>query len=511
MRRYALAKARGSSSLATSLGSRGICRRLITSSQGKKEGDISDSFVQLSGQIFKPLEPRFATLKAQLIAGHEAAVEASWQRLLGRLRNEIPLIEEQGSDIIPEISFRTLDQASKSFKDEHRKRGVAIIRDVVPDAEALHWKQDLQDYIAANPQTKAFPPANPQVYELYWSPSQLRARAHPNVLRAQRFLMQFWNNDKNPTAAVSSAHPCSYADRLRIRQPGDSQFALGPHVDGGSCERWEPEGYGRGHVYDKIFEGRWEEYDPFEASSRLPVHSDLYNGAGACSMFRMYQGWLSMSETRAQEGTLLVNPLLGLATAYYLLRPFFAAKRQLPPDRSSSTDSLSENLIPDNWKLQNPTDSWLQGAMPGCGQEFTAALHPHLELAKSMVHIPLVRPGDYVAWHCDTIHSVDSIHAGTTDSSVLYIPACPLTEQNAQYLKRQRDAFIAGTPGPDFPGGAGESHHTGRWHVEDCEKHLGIEGLRALGLEPWDSDAEGLTAGQRLVMDRANKELEFYG
>ena len=80
------------------------------------------------------------------------------------------------------------------------------------------------------------------------------------------------------------SHPVAYADRLRIRQPGDAGFALGPHVDSGSCERWEENGYGRGGVYNEIFQGNWETYDPWESSCRLPVVSDLYNGAGGCSV-----------------------------------------------------------------------------------------------------------------------------------------------------------------------------------------------------------------------------------
>ena len=42
------------------------------------------------------------------------------------------------------------------------------------------------------------------------------------------------------------------------------------------------------------------------------------------------------------------------------------------------------------------------------------------------------------------IHAVDKTHAGKDDSSVLYIPACPLTEANAEYLVRQREAFFEG-------------------------------------------------------------------
>jgi len=50
------------------------------------------------------------------------------------------------------------------------------------------------------------------------------------------------------------------------------------------------------------------------------------------------------------------------------------------------------------------------------------------------------------------IHAVDKVHAGTSDSSVMYIPCCPLTETNAEYLVRQREAFSEGRPAPDFPG-----------------------------------------------------------
>lgn len=188
--------------------------------------------------------------------------------------------------MIPEIQFSDLNRPTEEFVREHRKRGVAIIRGVVDESTALGYKSQIREYIRANPQTKAFPQDTPQVYELYWSASQIRARAHPNMLEAQKFLMGFWRS-KDPNAKVSVKLPTSYVDRLRIRMPGDNKFSLGPHVDGGSVERWEEGGYGLGGVYDEIWKGRWEEYDPFEASCRLPVESDLYGGAGACSMFRM--------------------------------------------------------------------------------------------------------------------------------------------------------------------------------------------------------------------------------
>lgn len=99
-------------------------------------------------------------------------------------------------------------------------------------------------------------------------------------------------------------------------------------------------------------------------------------------------------------------------------------------------------------------------------QELTTALNPRLDLDRTMVHVSRGNSGDYVAWNCDSIHAVDKLHSGTNDSSVLYIPECPLTEANAKYLSRQREAFLEGIPGPDFPGGKGESEHVGR---DGCE------------------------------------------
>ncbi len=168
------------------------------------------------------------------------------------------MIASIGSKIVPEIDFSDLDNASSDFKREHKKRGVAVIRNVIPEIDALQYKSDLCTYIQNNPHTKAFPSDKPQVFELYWSHPQIKARAHPNLLKTQRFLMQFWHS-ADPDANISTDLPISYADRLRIRLPGDSKFALGPHVDGGSCERWEEGGYGLGGVYDKIFSGYWQD------------------------------------------------------------------------------------------------------------------------------------------------------------------------------------------------------------------------------------------------------------
>ena len=225
-------------------------------------------------------------------------------------------------------------------------------------------------------------------------------------MKVQKALMQSLWHVSSPDALISLSQPLSYADRLRIRQPGDAAFALGPHQDGGSVERWETEGYGKGGVYDPIFAGDWEKYDPWDASGRVKAETNLYNGLGACSMFRMFQGWLSMSNSGPNEGTLLVNPLLQLSTSYSLLRPFFRPLKTIDLDVAKvGSVEREEFLSASNWVFTAGAEmtSDLQGAIPGHGMEFPAlALHPHLELERTMVHIPRVKPGDFVIWHCDS-------------------------------------------------------------------------------------------------------------
>ncbi len=72
-----------------------------------------------------------------------------------------------------------------------------------------------------------FPADRPAVYELYWAPSQILARAHPNILRTQAFLMSHWHCAEK-SALISTAYPTTYADRLRLRSPATSASLWAP-------------------------------------------------------------------------------------------------------------------------------------------------------------------------------------------------------------------------------------------------------------------------------------------
>lgn len=435
-----------------------------------------------------PLPARFAKLKHKLVAGRDAAITTSWHRLLDRLRTEVDKIASSSSaELIPTIEFSQIDspQQVDRFRAQLKECGAGIIRKVVSQKTALSWNQEINHYLTQNPQTKGFPSCDPQLYELYWSPGQIKARADPNVLAAQRFAMSVaWTTTRNPAALVSTAQPVCYADRLRMRRPGDTALALSTHCDSGSVERWEPDGYGRAGTYDKIWAGDWEAYDPWDASTRLGVTSDLYNGAGRCSVFRMFQGTIALSPCAPGEGTLLVCPMLQLSTAYILLRPLFT------PQTPLVGGDVATFLDKKNWVLRPDQDSVLHGALPGYTQEVNSLLHPHLQLDRSMVSIPEMEPGDYVIWHPDTVHAADKVHRGKKDSSALYVPCCPLTQTNVLFLSGQRRAFLLGKPGPDFEGGRGERDHVNRPGVQEVSDAGGDDGLRAMGLMPFDEDTD---------------------
>ncbi|TGJ78873.1 hypothetical protein E0Z10_g9890 [Xylaria hypoxylon] len=427
--------------------------------QVKREGNISDSFASLSGGNRAPLPERFLELKKSLAAGHEDQIVASWKRLLAQLKQENKILAKEGSKVVPSLEFSNLEKDLTRLRSEIKMKGVAVIRGVIPENEARAYKDDIEEYGTSESVRGA-----------------VKTDERLALLKPRKFHL-----------IITDSYICrSY---------------------GGSVERWEKNGYGLGGVYDKVFEGSWEEYDPWDASTRASAVMDNYNGLGASSMFRMFQGWLSMSNAKGFEGTLLVNPLLQLSTAYYLLRPFFR------PVKESKDLSTEEYLAADNWVfagsgMTSELQAFLQGATPGTGQELNAVLHPHLELDTSMVHMPEVKPGDFVVWHCDTIHAVDKIHNGQSDSSVLYIPICPVTEKNAKYLVRQRNAFLAGTPGPDFPGGEGESKHVNRPTVSYLQSHANSQGLRAFGFEKLvtvESDGPGALR----VLKKANEILGF--
>ncbi|KAI0133353.1 hypothetical protein F4776DRAFT_654961 [Hypoxylon sp. NC0597] len=476
-----------------------------------------------------PLPSRFGSLKKRLVAGHESALEASWARLLAALREEIKYIEEHGSGLIPSIDYADIDDAAKvaPFGAQLKRHGIGVIKGVVPSADASRWVEETKKYLETKHEYKPPPAQDPTCFDFFWTPAQVRSRAHPHVLQAQRFAMSLWNTNNDDRLATR--FPITYADRIRIESVSNGNLTVNgalaathedsliaaaaatsstqiAQIDNGSLERWEQDGYGRAGLYDAVFKGDWESYDAWDPAGRINATSDLYNGAGACSMMRLFQGILAL--TVVEPGMIRLLPSPKLSTVYFLLRPFFAPKEG-PPPQGASPEEWDAYLDASNWALEKEPSTIIHGAVPGHAQRVTAAWHPHLQLDKSLVTPPTLQAGDYIIWHPDQAYQFSNTNYRTNSrpqtssssgegkggpasdmtSMLVYTPAAPLTQTNALFLARQRKAFLRGHPGPDFDstgtGLGSEAPHTGRLGEKDIREVGGEEGLQAMGLAPW--------------------------
>jgi hypothetical protein len=75
-------------------------------------------------------------------------------------------------------------------------------------------------------------------------------------------------------------------------------------------------------------------------AGRQEANMNMYDGPGACGVFRALQGWTSLSDTRENEGTLRVYPSIRESSAYMMLRPFFKWVAIVPK---------TSNCHPDLW------------------------------------------------------------------------------------------------------------------------------------------------------------------
>lgn len=416
--------------------------------------------------------------------------------------------------------------------------------------EAAAWSYELDSYLRDNPHTKASPVENPELYELFWSLAQLNARAHPNMLAAQKFAMSgcWHHHDHQSSSSISCNFPVTYADRVRMlyksfrgcnprlqkaTPPRPCIARLGPDGDG----QWEANEHNTQHstrtdIDDKVWSGRWEDYDPWDGSIQASRPSDVHDKSNTSKAFKMFQGIIPLSlGSRDDEPPMRICSLpLKLTTAYLLLRPFFSPQKLL-------MDRKEDFLHPRNWQR-----STKRAGKPSWPRDLDDTIYPHLQLEQTLVELPSLNPGDYVIWHPDTVHAppstcseldtpsssspATSCHSQDsatppipptppTPSTLLYIPACPLTLNNAKYLVHQRRSFLLGYPGPDFtstpthdgrPAEVGESYHMGRPGVQEINDAGGEEALRAMGLLAWEED-DAADAGERALLKRANALL----
>ncbi len=380
---------------------------------GNVEVDVRDQIVAFKRKLASnrdPLRRAYADVKAHV----NRAVE-------GIVRDVAA-----GRPVMPEVESRDIREGtvSEEVRRAIRSCGCVVIRGVFPASLASEWFAEVGEYLETNRYEErevekrsldkyfsALKAGKPQIFNVYWSRPQVMARQDARLAEARAFLDRLWKYQ----GAFNPDLQCTYADRLRRRQPGDKTLGLSPHMDAGTVERWIDTGYQK--VYENIFAGDWRGYDPFDAKHRLETRE--IPSPAVCSMFRTYQGWTALTRQGPRDGTLRLIPIAA-GIAYVLLRAL--------------QDDVEEGD--------------LCGAAPGRALGVSPDWHP--DLIPGLVSIPEVMPGDTVFWHTDICHAVADEHKGREYASVIYIGSAPDCPKNRAYLPRQRDAFLEGRSAPDF-------------------------------------------------------------
>lgn len=407
---------------------------------------------------------------SELIAEHKQALQnqaplsQAFAELSDSLAKEVHALQrqqQQGNPVVPELSFAEL-QANRipaATAELVRQRGCVVIRQVFPQAQVEAWNEEIVRYIEDNDYYERekekrgldryfsdLAAGRPQIFGLYWSRPQMQARQSEELAVTRRWLNRLWDFEQEGATVFDPDRECTYADRLRRRQPGDSTLGLSPHVDGGSVERWLDPGFR--HVYRHVFSGNWQQYQPFAAAYRTQTRE--IPSPAVCQMFRTYQGWTALTEQGPGDGTLKLIPI-ARGMAWVLLR------------------ALQEDV---------PASS-LCDAQPG--RALSIVPEYHQLLLDALVSIPTVQPGDTVWWHPDVVHAVEDQHQGQGYSNVMYIGAAPDCAKNREFLPKQAQAFLAGQSNPDFAPENYEVDFVGR----ALEPDLTPLGRRQLGLERW--------------------------
>jgi hypothetical protein len=368
---------------------------------------------------------------------------------------------ERGEEIIPSIPYENVAAGTVSAEAiaDIKARGCAIIRGVFSRQQASIWNDELLNYVVSNQYVEKakdkvgldnyfsrLKSGRPQIYGIYWSQPQVQARQATSMSDTRSWMNSMWKWQGPNSLYFHADRDCTYADRIRQREPGDNTLGLSPHVDGGTIERWLDPGYR--HVYRHVFSGNWREHDPWSGEGRTETYE--IPSPAVCQMFRTYQGWTALTPQGPGDGTLRLVPLIR-AMIYMLLR-----------------------AIQDD----TPEDDFC-GAEPG--RALVANEQWHAPLLQALTPIPVVQPGDTVWWHPDVIHAVENEHRGTGYSSVIYIGSAPDCEKNRRYLSGQRKAFLDGRSAPDFAAEDYEVDFKGR----ATEIDLSELGRKQMGFDAW--------------------------
>ncbi len=369
--------------------------------------------------------------------------------------DEIVALRDAGQNIIPEVMFSQL--CSRGFTAQQaelvKRRGCVVVRGSFAESEANRWNRELGDYLHTNNYYTELREAidagdadrasHPHMLDIYWSKSQIEIRQSSRLRTLQQQLNGLWRVKSHGLGAFNPNSSYSYADRIRIREPGDKFNGLQPHVDNSSMESWfSRDGIAR--MYGTLLNGCWRQFDAFNAVDR--VYTDRKPHPESCGVFRSYQGWMALTPQGADCGTLQLVPSSRCVAWMFL-------------------NMLQSSLNNNDQVFPKPIEAYLLHA------------DKHDMLIRGLCSIPRLRAGDTVWWHPDTVHAVEQNNNASIPSSVVYLGIAPDCERNRQYMRSQLANFKQGLSPPDFPACDVEQHYQGR----ATETHLSVLGAQQMG------------------------------
>jgi hypothetical protein len=177
-------------------------------------------------------DPNYINTKKSIIAEYgEENLRKSWLKTCEALKSVTKELETSGNEVMPILAIQDIlaDTVPSSTKDEIRKRGAFVVRQVVPQKETEGMFKELKDYVS-RPGNKekitGWPIATPNILRLYNSPTQNKLRSHGNQVKLMRWINNLWTWEEGDEEL--SAEPLIYADAVRIRPPQQPFLGLGP-------------------------------------------------------------------------------------------------------------------------------------------------------------------------------------------------------------------------------------------------------------------------------------------
>ena len=399
-----------------------------------------------------------AALRAR-IAASGRTVEEVFAVIEARVRarvEEIAAANARGETIWPVIDYADIAAGTVPAGElaKLRRRGCLVVRGHFPREQALAWDAGIVDYVESNrffenyrgPGDDFFGSvgSKPEIYPVYWSPAQMRARQSDRMAAVQGLLNHLWRYESDGVRWFDPGRDSLYPDRIRRRPEGANSSGLGTHLDPGTLDLWLTQAYQQ--AFRHLFDGTVESYDPWDAAYRTA--GPQYPGSTMCSVFRTFQGWTALSDMDHDQGVLHTVPIPE-AMGYLMLRPLLA---DVPED-----DMCGVTV----------------------NQVFPASEKWHSLPLQALSGIPDVQAGDSVWWHCDMIHSVAPVRDQRGWGNVMYIPAAPWCPRNEAYAAFVRDAFATGSSPADFPA----EHYERDWPNRFSFADLNAIGRRGLGID----------------------------